>query len=138
MNALKNMPFWIWFVVVTVVCYAIWNPTGYSMYDLWKTPPLEARIFLKLFISFILGAIIFFFLATTMQTIGTFGVIVYVIFLGITVGLLNELGWITLADLASAKYWPQPVVALMLTIGLLFEKIRFAITGIRTVDNGDE
>lgn len=99
---------------------------------------MEARIFLKLFISFILGAIIFFFLATTMQTIGTFGVIVYVIFLRITVGLLNELGWITLADLASAKYWPQPVVALMLTIGLLFEKIRFAITGIRTVDNGDE
>lgn len=137
MNALTKIPFWVWFILITLVCYAIWNPTGYSVYHLWTGSPLEQQIFLKLTISFILLIIIFFFFVTTLKTIGTLGVMLYLIFIGLILGLFYEQGWLKLEDLMTAEYWVQPLIALMLTIGLLFNKIRFAITGIRTVDDAD-
>lgn len=137
MNMLQKMPFWGWFILVTMVCYAVWNPTGYSAYDLWVASPLEENIFLKLMISFVLAMIIFFFLFATLQTIGRLGIFLYVIFLVLAFGLLHELGIIDFNNLASAKYWGQPLIGLLLTIGLLFNKVRFAITGIRSVDDSD-
>lgn len=137
MNMLKKIPFWGWFILVTLVCYAVWNPTGYSVYDLWVASPLEEQIFLKLTISFVLALIIFFFLVTTLQTIGKLGVFLYLVFLVLIFGLLYELGIIDFSNLSSARYWGQPLVALLLTIGLLFNKMRFAITGIRSVDDSD-
>lgn len=137
MNMLQKIPFWGWFILVTLTCYAVWNPTGYSAYDLWVASPLEEQIFLKLMVSFILTLIIFFFLLTTLQTIGKLGVFLYLVFLVLVFGLLHELGIIDFRHLSSAKYWGQPLVALLLTIGLLFNKVRFAITGIRTVDDYD-
>lgn len=137
MNFLTRIPFWVWFILVTLVCYAVWNPSGYSLYDLWVGQPLSEKIFLKLTISFIFALILFFFLATTLQTIGVVGIVIYLIFLGLIAGLLHEFDLLNFSDLKTAKYWGQPVIALLLTIGLLFNKFRFAITGIRAVDDED-
>ncbi|MGF1527652.1 MAG: hypothetical protein ACFCBW_12775, partial [Candidatus Competibacterales bacterium] len=55
MNFLRRIPFWAWLVMIVGLCYAVWNPVGFSIYHLWLT---DAGLFVKLVPTFVVVVLI--------------------------------------------------------------------------------
>jgi hypothetical protein len=135
---LSKIPFWGWVLFLSVICYGLWNPWGFSLVGLWSNfnwaEPFSWKMpaYLLLTLSFVV--ILSFFVFETKRTLGTSGVVIYLVFVFIVVWLFYSLG---VENLGVFKYIGPFIFALLLAIGSQFNKLRRYATGRVTVEDPD-
>lgn len=136
MKLLRAIPFWGWFVINLVIAYGVWNPWGFSLYDMWvgaSRMPTSA----KLIITLIVGAFIMLLVTETYRSLGRVGLFVYLAIVAAILWLCYDLGWLSMDNLDSAQYWAQIPIAFLLTLGSQATKLYRAATGRVGVDDPD-
>lgn len=128
MRFVNRIPVLAWFLLIAALCYGAWNPTSYSLWYMWSQSavPLSACVFVGVLFVVIITMIV----VETWRTLGIVGLFLYVAFVGAALWVLYDIGLLTRESLASAQWWAQGVVALMLTIGFQGRRMYRAMTGI--------
>ncbi len=129
---IARLPWWGWLGAVTVGLYALYNPGGRSLYHMWAEgwPMwLSAKVLLTFAVLAMLGVVC----TATWRSIGVVGCAVLALLIAAVLWLLTDLG--LSRRLAEAAGWlAQPLVAVVVTVGLRWSRVWFAITGRRAAD----
>ena len=125
---LNSFPGWLF--ITTLFCYAVWNPSGYSIVDIYHIEEIVWPA--KFLIWAICIAIAYFYIHTMFKSLRVIGFAIITTIVGTFFWTLVEYEILTPENVGSAKYWGQFVIALVLTFGFRFAKMRRAATGIVT------
>jgi hypothetical protein len=135
MKYLSKIPFWGWILFLSVVCYGLWNPWKVSVFHMWTEGHLSIPARCLITLSF--GVVLAFFAVETKRTLGSTGVTVYLIFVGVVIWLFYDLHWLSAENSGVFKYIGPFILALLLAIGSQFNKLRRYATGRVTVEDPD-
>jgi hypothetical protein len=136
MKFIGRIPFWGWFVIITALLYAVWNPPGFSIYGMWAyggftdVPP-------KLFLTAIVGMMIFLVAWGAWIAFKWIGFSFMAVMIIIGLLLLNYLGVFDPTNLTIWAWIIQPIIGFSLAFGLNWGKTRRAVTGVVPTDDTD-
>lgn len=135
MSWIARVPFWGWFLFYTGVSYTVWNPTGWSLLDYWRSSmemgPMKALT--MSIVTIILVAT----LVQTLRSLRWLGIVAYLVVFGIVLWGFHNLGILDLHHPSSSQWWGQIPIALFLTLGLRGNKIWRDLTSTVTVTEAD-
>lgn len=132
MRALSRLPLWGWLLLITLLCYATYNPTGRSLLAVVLSDQvvLPMRLLVLVVLAVVYGLIV----AATYRSIGLVGIVIGLALWGLLI-------WLAVAyvnfDWHSPHLWTwlAPfIVATLLTLGLRGSTIWRTLTGQVTVD----
>jgi hypothetical protein len=133
MKFLSRIPFWQWLLILTVLCYAVWNPFGVHLIH-WMTKPGGPSPG-GILISVITVMVFSLFINATYRSLGNKGLVAYLILVASTLYFLHSIGiWDSVGAL---KPFVPFLIALLLAIGSQSSKIYRAITGRVSVEDND-
>jgi hypothetical protein len=134
MKAISRMPFWLWLVILTVLCYAVWNPSGHSIFHMMMGDMAGST---KLLIGILLVIVFGLFSNATYRALGNTGLVLYLILVGSVLYFLYDHDVLNKDNAGNIKYFAPFMVALLLAVGSQGAKIYRAITGRVTVEDKD-
>jgi hypothetical protein len=135
MKSISRIPFWIWLLILTVLCYAVWNPSGTSIYHMMLGDGASAST--KILIGLIIFGVFALFSNATYRALGRSGLFFYVLFVGAVLYFLYDHDILNKDNAGSLKYVAPFIIALLLAVGSQGAKIYRAITGRVTVEDHD-
>jgi hypothetical protein len=135
MNTLSRIPFWLWLLILTALCYAVWNPSGLSVYHMLIGEGTASST--KLLITVLMFIIFGIFSNATYRALGKWGLTLYLILVGSVLYFLYDHDILNKENAGNLKYIAPFIVALLLAIGSQGAKIYRAITGRVTVEDRD-
>ena len=135
MKSLSRIPFWLWLIILTIFCYAVWNPSDTSVVALMKS---EAAMSTKILIGLVFAIIFALFTTASYRSLGQKGLIAYLLLIGAIFYFLFDHDVLN-KDISAGffKYTAPFFVALLLAIGSQGSKIYRAITGRVSVEDKD-
>ena len=136
MKYLSRIPLWGWLIILTVLSYAAWNPFGMSVFHMWvKEGQMQAPTAGKLLVTLLLLGALYFFAKETKKAIGTGGIFFLTIIIGLVLWLFK--GIFTEKPGVLGNLFPF-IIAVFLTVGSQFNKVRRRISGTVSVDNSED
>lgn len=131
---IKNISFWGWYAIITVGLFAIFNPTGYSIWHLWTLyPAIDFMPWNLLLTAFILGPMSLILYGTYKAT-SWIGLIMILVMIAI-------LAWCTvvvipgiLINTTILSWVVQHVLSIILTLGWQWPRIWRQATGTVTAE----
>ncbi|NBV54572.1 MAG: hypothetical protein EBR79_02535 [Proteobacteria bacterium] len=138
MQLLRSIPLWAWFFITLGLNYTIYNPFGgFSLFHLWTktdrwiqwTEPMKILLTVLVLVAFALVVM------ATFMALRLAGLLIMGAVLGCVVWVLHVNGILNVSNPTAWKYLPQPLLAVVWTVGLQWPKIRAAITGSLTTDD---
>lgn len=136
MSWLRKINFWGWFLIILIITYSIWNPSGYSYYHMW-IGSWDTPLSVKLLVTSVVASFLFVFSIETYRTLRKSGIIAYVIILLVIFWVLWDMEILGFENINTAIYWIQIPIALILTLGSQGTKIYRSMTGRIGVDDPD-
>ncbi len=133
MRYLSKIPLWGWLIILTVLSYAAWNPFKASVFHMWADNPQPTAG--KLLVTLLLGGALFFFARETKKAIGAGGIAFLTIIIGLVLWLFK--GVFVEKPGILANLFPF-IIAVFLTIGSQFNKVRRRISGTVSVDHTED
>lgn len=133
-SRLSRFPFWGWLTLLTVLCYAVWNPWGNSISKMMIG---DAELSTKLLVGVVLVIVFGIFINATYRALGKVGLSLYLIFLGAIFYFLIDHQILDPNNLSAIKYVAPFLIALLLAIGSQGAKIYRSITGRVAVEDPD-
>lgn len=127
MKSISRIPFWLWLLILTILCYAVWNPSGHSFFHMLIGD--QAAGSTKLLLGIILIIIFGIFGKATASSLGKWGLILYAVLVGAVLFFLYDHDVLNKDNAGSLKYIAPFLVALLLAVGSQGAKIYRAITG---------
>ena len=135
MKSLSRIPFWLWLIILTIFCYAVWNPSNFSVIALMKG---EAAASTKILVGLVFAIILALFTTASYRSLGQKGLIAYLALIGAIIYFLFDHDVLNEKNSAGFfKYTAPFFVALLLAIGSQGSKIYRAITGRVSVEDKD-
>lgn len=127
MKTIARIPFWIWLLILTVLCYAVWNPWGVSFFHMIIGDNAAGST--KFLIGVILFIVFGIFGKATASSLGKWGLILYAILVGSVLFFLYDHDVLNKENAGTLKFIAPFLVALLLAVGSQGAKIYRAITG---------
>jgi hypothetical protein len=132
---LKRIPTWVWFFIFLAFCFAIANPTGYSLIALFEdVGPANPFVWILAFILFLVPGLAAW---QGVRELSWFGRIAFLVLVGLILWAATMVVSVN-AIMDTASYWIHVVIAAFLTLSLRFSKWRRDITATVSVDDADE
>jgi len=135
MKTLSRIPFWLWLLILTVLCYAVWNPSGVSVYHMLIGD--EAAGSTKLLVGVVFFIIFGLFSNATYRALGKWGLTLYLVLVGSVLYFLYEHGMLGQENVGLLKDVAPFLIALLLAVGSQGANIYRAITGRVVVEDAD-
>lgn len=135
---LRNTPMWVWLLLTLALNYAIYNPFGgMSIYHLWtKTNGMIAwSDSAKFLMTAAVIITLLLVMVATYMALRLSGLVVLMLLIGGVLWVLHQNGLLDVTNPSAWKYLPQPLLAVVWTVGLQWPKIKAAITGQLTTDD---
>jgi hypothetical protein len=132
----RRIPFWGWLLLILITLYAIYNPLGLCIVGLWLAGD-DVALPVKLLATAVPLALLGLCAYGTWRGIGLLGIALLATLLGLGLWVLANYG---VFDPADAGFWAglaQPLLAVVLTVGLQWPKIWRGATGQVSVDDLD-
>ena len=135
MKSLSKIPFWLWLLILTILCYAAWNPSGYSVYHMLIGD--GAATSTKLLVGVVFFIIFGLFSNATYRALGKWGLTLYLVLVGSVLYFLYEHGMLKKENAGILMDVAPFMIALLLAVGSQGAKIYRAITGRVVVEDAD-
>ena len=126
MKFLARVPFWAWLLVLTFLCYAVWNPWKYSYVHMLGS---DASGSTKLLLGVLLVIIFGIFIKATFSSLGRVGLTLYLILIAVVIYFLADHDMLKKDNIGTLGNLAPFLFALLLAIGSQGAKIYRAITG---------
>jgi hypothetical protein len=131
----KRIPTWAWFLIFLVFCFAIANPTGYSLIGLFEeVGASNPFVWILAFILFLVPGLAAW---QGVRELSWFGRIAFLVLVGLILWAATMVVSVD-AIMDTAFYWIHVVIAAFLTLSLRFAKWRRDITTTVSADDPDE
>ena len=127
MKFLARVPFWAWLLILTVLCYAVWNPWGYSYIHMLRNGEVSGSTLLLLGVLLII--IFGIFIKATVSSLGRVGLSLYLILIAVVIYFLADHDMLKAENIGVLGNLAPFLAALLLAIGSQGAKIYRAITG---------
>lgn len=127
MNWLKNIPIWGWWIFTVALCYAIWNPSEFSVYHFLRYS--DADISVKALVVLLIGGLKTIYFLQTWRTFRPIGITIMALIIFAGLWSLQNLG----LPMIGAEWWGQIIVGSVMTLGLQGSRIYRDLTGVTTV-----
>ena len=127
MKVIARIPFYLWLLILTVLCYAVWNPWKLSFFHMIIGDNAAGST--KLLIGVILFIVFGIFGKATASSLGKWGLGLYALLVGAVLFFLYDHDVLNKDNAGTLKYVAPFLVALLLAIGSQGAKIYRAITG---------
>ncbi len=125
MRSLNSAP--VFFLLALVSLYAVWNPSGMSLWDVWDRQ--EWPLPVMLLASLVVGALLLTMVAAAWRSLGFLGSLVLLALVGLLVWTAVDLGWLIEQDARFLPWLWQPITAAIITVGFRWPRFWRAITG---------
>ena len=136
MKYLSKIPLWGWLIILTILSYAAWNPFGTSVFHMWVDDGnIQSPTAAKLLVTLLLIGTLYFFAKETKKAIGYGGIIFLTIIIGLVLWLFK--GVFTEKPGILGNLFPF-IIAVFLTVGSQFNKVRRRISGTVSVDHSED
>ena len=135
MKTLSRVPFWLWLLILTVLCYAVWNASGFSYIHMMMNPEVSGAT--KTLVTVIVFIIFSLFVNATYRSLGNKGLLAYLALVGATLYFLYDKQILRSDNVGVLQHVAPFLVALLLAIGSQGSKIYRAITGRVSVEDKD-
>ena len=135
MKTLSRIPFWLWLLILTILCYGVWNASGFSLFHMITGDSASAST--KLLLGVITFLVLALFSSATYRALGQKGLIAYMALVGATLYFLWDHGVLNKENAGVLKHFAPFIVALLLAVGSQGSKIYRAITGRVSVEDRD-
>lgn len=130
------------FIFTTILVFATYNIFGYSYYHwaynsitggdfTWFQKPVEIGMLL---VGLLFIALYIFVITVTRKSLGTFGIILFLILAGVLGWLLWSAGWIDLQNPTIMMVGAQFLLSLLLAVGMVWSIVYRKITGVISTD----
>lgn len=134
---LARIPFWGWYLLITLGLYLVYNPVGFSTWHMWADGDMGSYLPFKvlgtlLLLSF-LGVIVY-------GTITTMSVLGLVVLVGLIAAVLWSVYAVVAFDFMGLGFWSwaaQPLLGTVITVGWQWPKIWRRGHGTVTVEDPD-
>lgn len=127
MRWLRDVPVWVWFIFSVVLCYTLWNPSEYSLWDFWRYG--NAMTSTKALVAVVILIIALFYIHETWHSLRPIGLTLFVLLLATVCWFFWDQGILTRDNMGTSRWWGQLVIALLLTLGVQGAKIYRNLTG---------
>jgi hypothetical protein len=127
MKFLARVPFWAWLLVLTFLCYAVWNPSDYCYYHMVKSTDVSGST--KLLLGVLLVIIFGIFIKATFSSLGRVGLGLYLLLIAVIIYFLADHDMLKADNIGTLGNLAPFLFALLLAIGSQGAKIYRAITG---------
>ena len=127
MKFLARVPFWAWLLVLTVLCYAVWNPWGVSYMHMVGDGDVSGST--KLLLGVLLIIIFGIFIKATVSSLGRVGLTLYCILIAVIIYFLADHNMLKAENIGILGNLAPFLIALLLAVGSQGAKIYRAITG---------
>lgn len=134
---LNRMPIWSWFLLITIGLYSLYNPTEYSIFNMWLSINSADFLPFKILVTLILTVLLGLIVHGTWRAIGMIGLLIMILLI---VVMLWAATTVVSFDITNPFIWQwliQPIVGLILTVGWQWPKIWRATTGTVIVSDPD-
>jgi hypothetical protein len=135
MKFLSRIPFWLWLLILTVLCYSVWNASGVSFYHMLFVG--TSKISTKILVSIIITIVFALFISATYRSLGKKGLFAYLALVGATLYFLFDHKILKSDNVGILQHVAPFLVALLLAIGSQASKMYRAITGRVSVEDND-
>ena len=135
MKFLSRIPFWRWLLILTILCYAVWNASGFSFYHMLVGK--STAVSTKILVSIIIFIIFALFVNATYRSLGKKGLFLYLALVGATLYFLFDHNILRTDNVSILQHIAPFLVALLLAIGSQSSKMYRAITGRVAVEDND-
>ena len=132
----RRLPFWGWLLLILATLYAIYNPLGLCVVALWLFGD-EVALPVKLLLTAVPLALLGLYAYGTWRGIGPVGIAILATFLGLGLWVFAYYGLFDPADAGLWAWMAQPLLAVVLAVGLQWPKIWRGATGQVAVDDLD-
>ena len=135
MKTLSRIPFWLWLLILTILCYAVWNASGFSLFHMITGD--SASTSTKLLLGIITFIVMALFSNATYRALGKKGLFAYLALVCATLYFLYDHDILNKENAGVLKHFAPFLVALLLAVGSQGSKIYRAITGRISVEDRD-
>ena len=132
----RRFPFWGWLLLIITTLYAIYNPLGLCIVGLWLWGEAVA-LPVKLLATAVPLVLLGLYAYGTWRGIGLAGIAIVATFVGLGIWVLAHYGVFDPADAGVWAWVAQPLLAIILALGLQWPKIWRGATGQVRVDDLD-
>jgi hypothetical protein len=129
----KNIPWYIKLILSFILVFGTWNPLKYDVAH--YVMGLESFNLLVIFFLAVLLVIWLIAIRALHEALGTTGILVYLILVGLLLGGLYQIGIIDINNLDTLGWYLNGIVTLMLFTGLMAPIWWRRMTGKVTVDD---
>jgi hypothetical protein len=124
----------MWFVIMTLFCFMIRNPSGYDLWHYWLNPAHEisGRVLVGIIVLAFIGLVIY----ETHSSFGHIGLAFLAGIIGVGFWFLYEHGMFSANSLNYITYWGPIVMAFIMTIGFQGGRIYRSATSRQPISGG--
>ena len=128
---LSGIPIWGWFVIITLLLYAVWNPTGYSLYSMWEFGDAREALPVKLLGTVIVAVLLGLFTWGCWKAIGPIGVVILAAIIALVVWCFQSIGWLDFRNVVFWGWGLPIMLGIILSLGLQWPKLWLSTTSMR-------
>lgn len=133
---LRSIPIWGWFLLILLNVYALYNPSGLSIFHLWMAAnevALPVKLLLTAFALLGFGLYVY----GAWRALGPIGLVVITLIIVLCLWAADFYGLMDARDASLWSWLIQPLMSVVLTVGFQWPKLWRAATGRVEVEDPD-